>query len=52
MTASWIATVAICIGAFAYAMHIGRKEERRRRERTAAAGMTFDSMPKDMRREK
>lgn len=29
MTAAWIATVLICVGAFAYAVHLGRSGERK-----------------------
>ena len=27
MTAAWIATVVVCIGAFLYAAHLGKKGE-------------------------
>lgn len=29
MTAAWIATVLICVGAFAYAVHLGKRGERK-----------------------
>lgn len=49
MTTSWIATVILCIGVFAYGIYIGRKDERRRRHPPASAsGMAFDSKPKGM----
>lgn len=29
MTAAWVATVLICAGAFAYAVYLGKKGERK-----------------------
>ncbi len=29
MTAAWIATVIICVGAFLYAVHLGKQKERK-----------------------
>lgn len=34
------------IVAFFYALHIGRKDEQRRRERRSSSGMAFDGKPK------
>lgn len=29
MTAAWIATVIVCIGAFFYGLHIGKSDQRK-----------------------
>lgn len=46
MTLSWVLTMLTVIAVFAYALHVGRKDEQHRREH--GQHLAFDSKPKDL----
>lgn len=48
MTLSWILTMLMILAVSIYGIYIGRKDEKRRRDRIASFRMAFDSKPKGM----
>lgn len=48
MTLSWILTMLMILAVSIYGIYIGRKDEKRRRDRIASSRMAFDSKPKGM----
>lgn len=48
MTLSWVLTMLMILVVSVYGIYIGRKDEKRRRDRRASSCMAFDSKPKGM----